>query len=330
LIVIDCLTVCSIDHELSPIRREPTLSVMNEKLIVVVGAAGRLGRLIVQSLLAHPSVRVRALVRDPKKPEASALASDRVELRAFDAQSSTDAARAEAVKGAYAVISTLQGGPDIIIDAQLALAHAAKAAKVRRFIASAFSYDLFALAQGVNVNTDWRRTFADRAKAEVGDAVEVVHVMQGIFTDRFVLGFLGLLDAEKGVLRFWGDGKTPIDWTSWEDTARFTAAAALDDRAVPERLYVAGDRMDVHGFAESYAAARGSKLTLESLGSLDELRAETSRRLAEQPHNMYAWLPLMYARGVFEGNALLGPTLNARYPEIQAETVAQCIARGAV
>ncbi|MBL8682486.1 MAG: NmrA family NAD(P)-binding protein [Myxococcales bacterium] len=303
---------------------------MNDKLIVVVGAGGRLGRLIVQSLLAQPSVRVRALVRDPKKPEAAGLAADRVELRAFDAASASDAERAEAVKGAFAVVSTLQGGPDIIIDAQLSLARAAKAAKVRRFISSAFSYDLFALPEGVNINTDWRRTFAQRAKSEVADGIEVVHVMQGIFTDKFVLGFLGLLDASKGVLRYWGDGKTPIDWTSWEDTARFTAAAALDDRVVPERLYVAGDRLDVHGFAKAYESVRGTKLALESLGSLDDLRAEVTRKLSAEPSNMYAWLPLMYARGVFEGQALLGPTLNARYPEIAAETVAQSIARGAV
>jgi nucleoside-diphosphate-sugar epimerase len=303
---------------------------MNEKLIVVVGAAGRLGRLIVQALLSDRSARVRALVRDPKKPEAAALAAERVELRAFDAATASDAERDLAVKGAYAVVSTLQGGPEVIIDAQLALARAARRGGVRRFIASAFSYDLFAMAPGVNVNTDWRRTFAERAKEEVGDAVEVVHVMQGIFTDKFVLGFLGLLDADKGVLRYWGDGKTPIDWTSWEDTARFTAAAAVDDRAVPERLYVAGDKMDVHTFAATFAAVRGTTLTLECLGSTDELRAETERRLTAEPHNMYAWLPLMYARGVFEGHALLGPTLNARYPEIQAESVAQCIARGAV
>ncbi len=303
---------------------------MNEKLIVVVGAAGRLGRLIVQALLSDRSVRVRALVRDPKKPEAASLADERVELRAFDAATATDAERDLAVKGAYTIVSTLQGGPEIIIDAQLALARAAMRGGVRRFIASAFSYDLFAMAPGVNVNTDWRRTFAERAKAEVGDSVEVVHVMQGIFTDKFVLGFLGLLDASKGVLRYWGDGETPIDWTSWEDTARFTAAAALDERAVPERFYVAGDKMDVRTFAATFAAVRGTTLSLESLGSIDELRAETERRLAAEPHNMYAWLPLMYARGVFEGHALLGPTLNARYPEIQAETVAQCIARGAV
>jgi nucleoside-diphosphate-sugar epimerase len=145
-----------------------------------------------------------------------------------------------------------------------------------------------------------------------------------------VLGFLGMLDAEQGRIRYWGDGRTPIDWTTWEDTARFTTAAALDQRAVPEQLFVSGDRLDVHAFAAAWAAAHGRELTLERLGSVAELEAETQRRLVAEPANMYAWLPLMYARGVFGGQALLGPTHNARYPEIEAETVARAAARGAV
>jgi hypothetical protein len=45
---------------------------------------------------------------------------------------------------------------------------------------------------------------------------------------------------------------------------------------------------------------------------------------------MYAWLPLMYARGVFGGQALLGALHNGRYPHIAPETVSQAIKRGAV
>jgi hypothetical protein len=38
----------------------------------------------------------------------------------------------------------------------------------------------------------------------------------------------------------------------------------------------------------------------------------------------------MYARGVFGGQALLGPLENGRYPDIHAETVAQAMRRGAI
>lgn len=303
---------------------------MNNKLIVVAGAAGKLGRLIVNALLEHPAARVRALVRDPGKPDVAGMASDRVELVAFDAAAASEADREAAVRGAWAVVSTLQGGPDIIVDAQLALLRAAKAAGARRFIPSDYSYDVFALPAGINVNSDWRRTLGELARQEDSPSFKVVHVLQGIFADRAVLGFLGLFDPDQGVVRYWGDGQTPIDWTTWEDTARFTAAAALDEREVPERLFVAGDRMDVLTFAQTWEAARGRKLSVERLGSLEDLTLETQRRLAAEPGNMFAWLPLMYARGVFGGQALLGPTHNARYPEIQAETVAQAIARGAL
>lgn len=303
---------------------------MNEKLVVVAGAAGKLGRLVVGELLRQPNVRVRLLVRDPQKPDVASLRGERAELVAFDATTATEPDCAAAVRGAYAVVSTLQGGPDVIVDAQARLLRAAKAAGTRRFIPSDYSYNLFTLPEGINVNSDWRRTLAKLADAEVTDAFEVVHVLQGIFADRYVLGFLGVLDGEKGVIRYWGDGRTPIDWTTREDTARYIAAAALDDRKVPAQLFVSGDRLDVHAFAKAWEAGHGRPVTLQCLGSLDDLAAETARRLAASPQDMFAWLPLMYARGTFGGQALLGESHNALYPEIRPETVAQAIARGAV
>ncbi len=301
---------------------------MNNKLIVVVGGAGKLGRLLVNSLTTHAGARVRVLVRDPSKPEVAAMASDRVELVAFDAVTATDADRARVCSGAHAVVSTLQGGPDVIIDAQLALLRAAKAAGARRFIPSDYSYNVFTLPAGVNINSDWRRTLGELGAAEVTEAFEVVHVLQGIFTDGYVLGFLGMLDADRGVIRYWGDGLTPIDWTTWEDTARFTAAAALDDRSVPAHLFVTGDRMNVLAFAKCWEEAHDRKPTLVRLGSLEDLEKETLRRLADEPANMYAWLPLMYARGMYSGQALATARHNGLYPQIQAESVTQALARG--
>jgi hypothetical protein len=296
---------------------------MKPKLIVVAGANGRLGRLVISSLLEHPDVVVRALARDPR--QLADLAGPRVSVTAWDAARPDDAV----VSGAYAVVSTLQGGPDIIVDAQLALLRAARAVGARRFLPSDYSFDLFKLAPGVNINSDWRRAFAEAASDARG-AVEVVHLMQGIFADRYVATFLGLLDADATQLRYWGDPRTPIDWTTWEDTARFLAAAAVDERVVPERLYVAGDRQSVEGVAAAWRHVRGTAPALVSLGTLDALAAETERRLAAAPHDMMAWLPLMYARGVFGGGALLGELANDRYPQIKAETVVDALRRGAL
>ena len=78
----------------------------------------------------------------------------------------SEQARAAAVAGAFAVVSTLQGGPDVIVDAQLALLRAARAAGARRFIPSDYSYNVFTLPEGINVNSDWRRALAVAAQRE--------------------------------------------------------------------------------------------------------------------------------------------------------------------
>ena len=72
------------------------MSTSPSPLVVVAGANGRLGRLIVASLLAQPGVTVRALVRRPA--DAADLASDRVELHPFDLNTASEA-ELSAVKG---------------------------------------------------------------------------------------------------------------------------------------------------------------------------------------------------------------------------------------
>lgn len=326
------LTMCLSGSVLSKAPSAPMLKAMNKhsKLVMLAGATGKLGRLLTEALLSYPEVRLRILARDPSRPEVASLASERVQLVPFDVVSATAAQRADAVRDAWAVVSTLQGGPEVIIDAQLALLRAARAAGARRFIPSDYSYNVFSLPAGININSDWRRTLGEQARSEVTDTFEVVHILQGIFTDRGVLGFLGALDAENAVLRYWGDGRTPIDWTTWEDTARFTAAAAIDDRKLPEHLGVVGERMDILTFADTWEAVHQRPLKREALGSLEDLKIETARRLAAEPANMFAWLPLMYAQGMYGGQALVGTLHNSLFPQVRAETVAQAIARGAV
>jgi hypothetical protein len=55
------------------------------------------------------------------------------------------------------------------------------------------------------------------------------------FLDRRVLfGFLGAINLQKREAYVWGDGDAEMQFTTYEDTAAYTAAAALDDRSVPD------------------------------------------------------------------------------------------------
>ena len=51
-------------------------------------------------------------------------------------------------------------------------------------------------------------------------------------------------DVEKQTAFDWGDGKQPMHWTTYADTARYTAKVAADERPVPRIFSVAGDVLD--------------------------------------------------------------------------------------
>ena len=299
-----------------------------KKTVLLVGATGGLGSQIATALLDKPGVALRCLVRPDSRKKLAHLEAKGAELVEGDLSAGSEAALARACAGVFSVVSAVQGGPDVIIDGQLRLLRAALGAGVRRFIPSDYSYDFFKLDEGININSDWRRQLAKTAAQEAGTRMEVVHVFQGCFTDRRVLGFLGMYDGEKGVVRYWGDGNVPLEFTTYEDTARYTAEAATDPAPVPSHFYVAGDSLTIHELARTWQETTGRQPTVERLGSLDDLKGETARRLKAEPQNMFAWLPLMYAQAFFSGQPRLGTLLNSRYPHIRPTTVRDAIRQG--
>ena len=96
--------------------------------LVVLGAAGRTGRLVVEQALAAGHT-VTALVRSPEK-----LTTGNENLREVigDATKTSDLSRA--LQGADAVISTLGGKGSVIADSTQAIVAAAHAAGVRRIV----------------------------------------------------------------------------------------------------------------------------------------------------------------------------------------------------
>ncbi|HEU4404512.1 MAG TPA: NmrA family NAD(P)-binding protein [Polyangiaceae bacterium] len=295
-----------------------------KKAIVLAGATGKLGSMVARALLDRPDVELRCVVRPGSLGKAAGLAA--AGARLFEAGlDAGDRGLAAACEGAFGLVSALQGGPDVIVGGQLALLAAARAAGVRRFLPSDYSFDFFGLGEGENVNSDWRRAFAREAAGARGE-VRVVHVLNGCFLDREVLfGFLGMVDLAGGRASLWGEGREPMGFTTYGDTARFAAAAACADEAPPERLHVAGDVLDFAGLVAAYERGSGKRLRVERRGSLADLDAEIARRREAEPHNLFAWLPLMYQRGMLNGKGKPGPLENGRFPEIRPTTVAEYV-----
>jgi nucleoside-diphosphate-sugar epimerase len=300
---------------------------MSQKTVALVGGSGHLGTLIASALLEKPNVQLRLLIRAGSRAKVAELEKRGAQIVEGTLGPKDGAALAALCKDAYAVVSAVQGGPDVIIEGQRLLLHAARDAGVRRFIASDYSLDLFKVKPGNITTSELRRQFALIEEQERGN-VEVVHVLNGGFLDRSVLfGFIRVIDVEKQTAYIWGDGKQPMDLTTYADTARYTAEAAVDDRPVPRKLSVAGNVVDFAQLVQQYEAGSGKKLKIERLGSLEDLSAKISDLQKADPQNLLAYLPLMYLRSVLNGEGKLDSLMNDRYPSIRPTTVREYVAK---
>lgn len=294
------------------------------KTIALVGASGRLGALIANELLATPGVQLRLLVRPGSRDKVVDLEVRGAVVVEGDIAGGDTTPLDEFVYGTTTVISSVQGGPDVLVDGQSALLRAARSAGVRRFIPSTFSLDMFGVAPGQIVTSDLRLAFARIADAERGD-VEVSHVMIGCFLDRDVMfGFIRVVDPQARTAYVWGDGDQPMDFTTYADTARYTAALAVDERPAPRVFGAVGDTKTFPQVVQAYEEATGKTLNVERLGSLDDL----DRRIDELQLGGAAFtqfLPLMYYRAQLNGDGRLKEVMNDRYPEIEPLTVSDYV-----
>jgi hypothetical protein len=127
----------------------------------------------------------------------------------------------------------------------------------------------------------------------------VVHVLNGCFIEVF-WGFFGVYRKATRSLHFYGSADQDLDLTTMDDTAAFTAEAALDPDA-PTLFRVAGEKTNVNTLKAVYEEVTGQELTLVCEGSTDELRSKIQTLRAENPGNEFAYAPYMYQLPMFDG-----------------------------
>ncbi|GAA4319595.1 NmrA family NAD(P)-binding protein [Flaviaesturariibacter amylovorans] len=281
-------------------------------IIVVAGATGALGRRIVHHLRLR-GAEVRALVRAGAANDALAdLGKSGARIVPVDYADRNGLT--EACRGATCVVSALSGLRDTIVEIQSRLLEAAVGGGVARFIPSDFCIDFTKLPAGSNRNLDLRREFADRLDAA---RIGATSILNGMFADLLTGQAPVVLFGPHRVL-YWGRPDVPMDFTTMEDTAAFTAAAALDP-STPRWLRIAGEAADVHGLVRAAEDATGTNFRPLRAGSLKAFgrMIRITRVLFPKKKEVFPpWQGMQYLHNMFTGKPKLFPLDNARYPEL--------------
>ena len=288
--------------------------------IVVAGATGNLGGRIA-SALRERGATARALVRvgagGDKRDDLARRGAEIADVDMADVS-----ALARACAGASCVVSALQGLRDVIVDAQSTLLDAALAAGVPRFIPSDYSVDFTKVPAGENRNFDLRRAFHERLDVA---PVASTAIFNGAFAELLTYN-VPLLDVDKKVVGYWGDPDWRIDFTTMDDTAAYTAAAALDP-TTPRTLRIASFQVSAVDLAAFTADVLKTPFALVRMGSLDDLTAYNQRERAAHPEGeaeLYPrWQQSQYILSMLSTHhASLD---NGRYPDLTWATLRDLI-----
>jgi uncharacterized protein YbjT (DUF2867 family) len=289
---------------------------VNGSTIVVAGATGNLGGRIVKALLACGAT-VSALVRHGAAPDKlDRLRQPGATVASIDFTSPSQLA--QACSGASCVVSALQGLGDVIVEAQTVLLDAAIKADVPRFIPSDFSIDFTKFPTGENRNLDLRRDFHARLDHA---PISATTIFNGAFAE-LLTGPMPLILFKRKRVLYWEDPDQRMDFTTMDDTAAFTACAALDP-STPRFLRIAGDQLSAREMTAVVSEVTGTQFRLFRAGGLRMLGIliRVVRTVAPAEKALYpAWQGMQYMRNMFEGRAKLEPLDNHRYPGIRWTT----------
>jgi nucleoside-diphosphate-sugar epimerase len=295
---------------------------MDNAITIIAGATGNLGGRIARAILQR-GANVKAVVRrnsDPEKVEELRKRGAAIAEVDFNSVSEVTAA----CRGGACVISAMSGLREVIVEAQARLLDAAVKAGVPRFIPSDYSIDFTKLPAGTNRNLDLRREFHERLdKAPIA----ATSILNGMFTD--------LLTGEAPVVLFklkrvvyWENADQQLDFTTMDDSAEFTAAAALDS-STPRFLRIAGDQISARGLMEVASEVTGETFRLLRAGSLKRLAAliKFTRAVFFMSSALYPpWQGMQYMHNMFSGRVKLAPLDNGRYPGMRWTTVRDVLA----
>ena len=290
--------------------------------VLLAGATGDLGGRIARELRKRDAPVTAIVRRGTAADRMARLRTLGVDVVALELDSVAEVSAA--CTGATCVVSALNGLADTIIGTQSVLLEAAVAAGVPRFMPSDFCLDFTRTPSGSNRNMDLRREFKARLD---GAPIQATSILNGAFADMLTGQAPFILFGLRRVLH-WGDVDQPIDFTTMDDVAAFTAATALDP-ATPRILRIAGEQTSPRGLATAASDVTGQSFRTLRVGSIGFLQVliRVARAVAPGKGQVFPpWQGLQYMRDMFSGDGKLIPLDNGRYPDLHWTSVRSVLA----
>jgi|LakMenEpi03Aug12_release.lakeMendotaPanAssembly.Ray.scaffolds.fasta_scaffold143681_2 uncharacterized protein YbjT (DUF2867 family) len=282
---------------------------MHEKLVVIAGATGDLGGRVVRELF-NLKAPVRAIVRvETSESKLKVLRDFGCEVVKVDY--ANHKGLVDALKGASVVLSTLAGLRDVIVDTQSKILKAAVEAGVPRFIPSDFSADFKKIPEGENRNLNLRMEFLKIAeKADI----KLTSILNGGFMD-ILTGVAPFILFKIDRVLCWGSPDQLMDWTTIDDTAKFTAMATLDEET-PRFLKIAGDEISANILARDMTELTGRPYKVLKPGGLGMFKVliKVTKFFVPGVNELYPpWQGMQYMHNMYSGVTKFERLDNDRY-----------------
>jgi len=287
------------------------------KIIVVAGATGNLGGKIIKALLAL-DVEVRAIVRletDIKKVKDL----EQTGVQVFQVDTSNKSEISKHCIGAHCLVSALAGLKETVIETQKIFLDAAVEVNVQKFIPSDYSSDFTNLKEGQNRNLDFRRKFHEHLDKS---PIKATTIFNGPFMDLLTTDMPLILFKQKWIL-CWGNANQILEFTTTNNVAEFTAAAAIDDNT-PRYLRIAGDKLSCNDFVKLLTELTRKQYKIFRPGGINLLNflIKMTRFFSPSEKELYpAWQGMQYMRDIMEGRIIFQKYDNDRYSSIKWTSV---------
>jgi hypothetical protein len=193
----------------------------------IAAISGRVSLCIVQSLLRRsPDVTIKGYCRQPSNLPQQAKDHPRIHVTQGQ-YDDVDGLRSF-VKGCDIVICGYLADNNSMVDLQKLLIDVCVEEKVPRYMASDWTIELTALE-----HNEYRKKEPMLQIIDYLEKVDIkpVHILNGIFVDTLFSDFHYFWDPREKKVRYYGTGDEVWEMSTYESTAEYTAAVALDPDA---------------------------------------------------------------------------------------------------